>query len=1537
MIRFLRIFTVSFFLIMLLLLLSKSYACDIVVGGGFHCSLPSTIWSEQTDLDEGETISVSSASYTAPESGDYFFSPSFMEEDVISWDCNNPADCAHYKSRMQQECHSVPIYIPCTGACYEKVWQYYGEIHGSKTDYHFPPNPCLDDYMRESWFVYHLVSCSSNNNDGDPFSQCDGDCDDNDPNIYTGATEVCDGVDNNCDQQVDEGFDNDNDGYTTCNGDCDDTDFDVYPGAQEICDGKDNDCDQQTDEDNDDDNDGYSTCNGDCNDIDPTVFPGASEICDGIDNNCNGSIDEGLDTDGDGYTSCDEDCDDTDPTLNPGAEEVCDGVDNNCDGIIDDICAGEDDPCKKNPNSTDMGSSANVASGNLFHSQEILRTKGSGLTAEITMSYNSMDTYSGPLGRGWTHNYSLSVVEHGGKITLKEDDGKRTYFEYLGYNAYSSVSSSGRHAMILKNIDESYTLTEKSGMKYWFDTEGRLSKIIDRNNNALILDYSGSDLISLSDSYGRQTTFAYDANNRITLVTDPAGRSITFSYTSDLLSSVTGPLGDSWSYTYDGEGKMLTKTDPVGNMTTYTYDVNGRIITSIDPEGNTKSISYIQTNNIATITEKNGSQWTGSYDNSLNVPLQITGTSGGQITYQYDTERNLISSTDQNGIITSYTYDNDGNMLTKTEAVGTQDERTTLYVYTSYGHVTRITDQDGYDTQFQYDINGNLKREIDDQGNVTTYSYTSHGKRVSMTDRNDNTTIYNYDQYGNISTITNALTQTVSYTYDIMGNPLSMTDANSNITTYEYDLGDRLTKETRPDGGVIIYEYDNAGNRTAVTDANGNRTTFTYDGLNRPTKTTDPEGNSINYTYDEEGNNDSIIVKDSLNNIITSTTYTYDDYNNLVRTTHADGTYTEQSYDAVGNVLTRIDENGNITNYSYDVFHRLVSVTDPNSGVTSYTYDIRNNLLTVTDANANTTTYTYNSINRLTSTSSPDTNTTTYTYDAQGNILTKTDDSGITLTYGYDELNRQTAIQFPDSSQNITYTYDEPQYQNGIGRLTTMTDPSGSTTYDYDSIGRIVKEFHNISGLNYSTDYEYDLNGNLVTMLYPGGREIAYTYNLTNKVTSVTETNYGMTNILAENITYLPFGDMVSITQGNGIITTITYNNRYQLNDLNIGTLKSLSYTRDNVGNITGIADNIEPAKTKNYTYDNLYRLTLATGQWGAISYEYDPTGNRTYETTDTGNTTYNYTLNTNKLASATGEKALSFNYDNNGNTTTENTKQFIYNQNQRLTQMTDSGNFIGEYVYNGKGQRAEKWIPSQNKCTIFHYDQSGLIITESSSAGTIRGDYVYLNGQPLAKLEGSSVYYYHNDHLETPMLMTDKNTTVVWEGEYLPFGEAFSVTGSVTNNLRFPGQYYDEETGMHYNYFRDYKPEIGRYIEADPIGIEQGINHLYVYTLNNPVNFVDPLGQAPWYGNYCGPGNNPSAPIDNLDNACKLHDTCYEDRGLSAKDVITPPEEGLQCTDQQMCDIYLCMAAQSFHPSNSKQAAARRMIILIFCDKGGL
>jgi RHS repeat-associated protein len=250
--------------------------------------------------------------------------------------------------------------------------------------------------------------------------------------------------------------------------------------------------------------------------------------------------------------------------------------------------------------------------------------------------------------------------------------------------------------------------------------------------------------------------------------------------------------------------------------------------------------------------------------------------------------------------------------------------------------------------------------------------------------------------------------------------------------------------------------------------------------------------------------------------------------------------------------------------------------------------------------------------------------------------------------------------------------------------------------------------------------------------------------------------------------------------------------------------------------------------------------LSSAAGPWGSIGWSYDPVGNRLTQTDSSGTATYNYQSGSNRLSGISGAQSASYTLDANGNTTAESSNGYTYNQNQRLKHAAASQS--ADYQYNAQGQRAIKIVSGQ--VTIYHYDQSGQLIAETDASGALQAEYLYLDGQPLAKIDATGISYIHPDHLGTPQLVTDSQGTVVWQIEARPFGDSPTITGTQSLNLRFPGQYFDAESGLHQNWFRDYQPNLGRYVEADPIGLRGG--GLFVYGNSTPSQNYDSNGLFP-------------------------------------------------------------------------------------------
>ncbi|ACM22016.1 RHS repeat protein [Geotalea daltonii FRC-32] len=984
---------------------------------------------------------------------------------------------------------------------------------------------------------------------------------------------------------------------------------------------------------------------------------------------------------------------------------------------------------------------------------------------------------------------------------------------------------------------------------------------------------------------GRWVHFSYDAQTgRLTQITDSLSRTITYDHDSiGNLKSVSSPQFNSlYGYTDTNDKHLLTTIDEGEGMYVNSYDSQGKVIKQTHGTG-TIDISYIIPRQKTTVTTtiKDG---TGTLLNTQNRVVtfdqsgqvaKVTDTFGNETRYTRNSQTWVTREEkwENTGTVASpnlvlkyaadYTYDAVGNLLTRTDAQGTAIEKTTTYTYHPiFGNVLTekvksvVNPAQDRVTTNDYDTKGNLLSTTETgllgdgtpYSYITSYEYDSQSRLKKIdgprTDVQDVTT-FTYDASGNMLTKTEPVVGTTYDNYDGLGNPGTITDSNGNATLYTYDaVGRVLTVKAPGDTAATQIGYTTGSCSSCGGVANridhmifpeGNRLDFLYDTNGKLSKISDGLGNSLNYSYDSEGNKLKEEIKDPTGVLQKTLSYQYDALNRLKQVKNPDATYTEYGYDSLGNVTSSKDPKGSTITSQYDALRRVTATIQPGTITTGFSYNTNNNLATVTDGNNNSTVYKYDDKGRVYQAISPDTGTTTYTYDPAGNLKTKTDAKGITITYTYDAANRLITTTFPTDSANI-YNYDT--CPNGKGWLCAVTDQSGTTSYEYTKKGQVAKETRTIDSIAYTTQYTYDMNGNTKTITYPSSRVI--TYNYTNdRVTSVTGTLGGITTTLAGSITYKPFGGLTTLTYGNGLARTIAYDNQYRPASIVTGTVQNLTYGYDANGNITAITNNLDNTKNKTYTYDNLDRLGSGSGPWGTISWLYDGVGNRTSQTDSSGTSSYSYQPGTNKLTSVSGPSPASFSYDANGNTTNENSKTYTYSQNQRLIQATAEQ--TGSYSYNANGQRAKKVV--NGITTYFIFDQQGQLIAESATDGT-QADYIYLSNQPLAKIDATGISYIHTDHLGTPTFMTDGTGAKAWEVEARPFGDNATITGLASLNFRFPGQYADGETGNNYNYFRDYNPAIGRYIQKDPIGFAGGIN-LYAYVDNNPVNWTDPTGEA--------------------------------------------------------------------------------------------
>lgn len=1004
-------------------------------------------------------------------------------------------------------------------------------------------------------------------------------------------------------------------------------------------------------------------------------------------------------------------------------------------------------------------------------------------------------------GSGWTLTLANNDVETynaaGNLTSIKTRDGVVNSISYGGNGKISSVSDSFGHTLSYgynsNNQLTSVTLPDgTSKIGYGYDTLGRLASVTYADLTSISYQYedpSNSWLLSgiTDESAQRFATYRYTTQGTVSHEEHAGGVaaydfSIGGSTSAEIVSTITDPLRQSRQYVLDNQNGVFK----LRYATPYCPTCPNVSQSAFDANGNPQSQ-----------TDLNNHQTTFTYDLTRNLELSRTeGLSGGQVTtatrtvttqwhpsLRLPTQIAVYSGGTATGTATSqtsYSYDGYGNVLTRTVTDPlTASSRTWTYSYYNSGLYGQVHTIDGPRT---------------DVSDVTTYTY------------------YNCTsghECGHVQTVVDALGHTTTFnTYDANGQPLTVTDANGTVTTLTYDLrqhiksvtvgGEQtqfaywptglLQKITRPDSSYISYVYDPAHRLTEVDDALGDRVVYTLDAAgNRQAAQTYGSGSTLTRTHTQIYNSLGLL------------------WENLTAA-GSDSQATILSYDAGGNNVTVNAPLSRNTLNGFDALNRLQQITDPNQGVTKLAYNVLDQVTGVTDPRQLATAYSYTGLGDLSQVQSPDTGLTKYTFDGAGNVQTSMDARSLTATNTFDALNRLSKTAYGDETLNFYYD----QGTNGIGHLTSFTDASGQTSFTYDGLGRIVTKQQVVGGVALAVSYGY-ANGRMSSMTTPSGQVLAYAYNANHQITGITLNGAA----LISGATYMPFGPSTGWTWGNGTLSSRTYD-------------------------LDGKPISINSAGTSTYAYNDDASIASRSDDWPS-----------TYDLTS-GTTTPTIAATSNQVTATAGALSRTYSYDLAGHVTGFGSATFLYNDAGRMSGATVGGAGFS-YGVNAVGQRVRKIVGVNT--TLFVYDEAGHLIGEYTGSGGLIEETVWLGDTPIATLQpasggGINTFYIHTDHLNAPRRITRKaDNVVVWRWDSDPFGAATANEDPdgdgvlFVYNQRFPGQYYDTETGLSYNNFRDYDPQTGRYLESDPIGLFGGSPSTYSYVSNNPISNIDPLG----------------------------------------------------------------------------------------------
>ncbi|WP_330332026.1 putative T7SS-secreted protein [Streptomyces sp. NBC_00536] len=907
-------------------------------------------------------------------------------------------------------------------------------------------------------------------------------------------------------------------------------------------------------------------------------------------------------------------------------------------------------------------------------------------------------------------------------------------------------------------------------------------------------------------SLGQRWPLTRDPDGGYT-VTDPESGEVRHFSPEGLLTQQDDRSGAWISYTYDEETGAPLRISHSGGYEVTLTSADGRI-TGLSAAGTTVLRYSYTDGHLTEVTNSSGRPLRFGYD-ELGRITSWTDTNDRRFDYAYDDRHRCVAQSGTNGHLNLRFAYADG-LTTLTNSLGHR----TVYEINDRAQIMSTTDPTGATTRFTHDRHHRLLSRTDPLGHTTRFEWSEEGHLVSVARPDGRATRAEYDAQGLPVRVLNPDGTTVRQTYDAQGRRTSVTGPSGATTRFTHDTRGHLASVTDALGAVTTVRSNPAGLVVSTTDPLGATTTYERDAFGRPTAVTDPLNRTTHLTWSVEGR--------------------------LLHRTYADGTTESWTYDGEGNCLTHTDALGGVTVSEYGDFDLLVARTAPDGARHAFTHDTELRLTEVTNPQHLTWSYSYDSAGRLASETDFDARVLTYAHDPAGRLTTRTNALSEVTHYEHNALGQVTRKQ--TAAGPTVYEYDVSDH------LASVSSPDSTITWLRDRAGRIRAE--TVDGRTLT--HAYDALGRRTTRTTPSGARSHWTYDAAGNRSSLTTSDRTLT------FTHDAAGQELARTMGPVSLTQ-------EYDDLGRPTTQSLltrdgrtlqrrgySYRAD--GHLTGIEDSLTGPRT--FTLDAAARVTSVEADSWSEQYAYDDAGNQTAATWPDRHPG----TEARGARSYTGTRirqagAVRYEYDALGRTVLRqktrlsrkpDTCRYEWNSEDQLAAVTTPDGARWTYTYDPLGRRTSKRGPSEE--IFFTWD--GATLCEQTT-GPVTLTWTHRGLHPLTQTEhlnqadvDDRFFTIITDLIGTPTQLIDEAGETAWHTRTTLWGTTtWNRDATTYTPLRFPGQYYDPESGLHHNVFRTYDPETARYLTPDPLGLSPAPNPAtYVH---NPHTWSDPLGLA--------------------------------------------------------------------------------------------